>query len=395
MARINIENIGGVVDSRFRKARILKLYPKDDTADIELVDTGEKYLKVPIFYHCEPEAKQRENGALEGAAAAFEEDDIVYVKFKKEGEKLQQPVIIAGEELRSCTTWNIILFYRDEADTIKAALYSLKRDKLEKDLDVEALRERGFSGDWDYLFSALQEPVENVFSAVFHDLTLPEDEDPDFVSVLNVAYARRNELVIICGFLYHPRKKALKWYHLTDSLKVEGRSLFDFLVSFSEDLHEFYVYERRAFSITSVSFGVKERAVFFSFDKETGSLPYLYSKVRYYPPTRYASYFHEVGFGNDNVTLSSSLRFTKYQAALDRNGVLWRVGEADSFGSSIWSQDLKADWGECSELFSCSKEIKSEEAVVLHFDLRKVELKKYPVVKTSSEELSFFSESLK
>jgi DNA-directed RNA polymerase subunit K/omega len=183
MARINIENIGGAVDSRFRKARILKVHPEDDTADIELVDTDEKYLKVPIFYHCEPEAKQRNNGALEGAAAAFEEGDIVYVKFKKAGEKLQNPVIVAGEELKACAAYNIILFYYDHDEqgnkVVRAALIDVERDKFEIGHTAESIQELGYRGHWNALFDELapidREEVKREIwgfsNLVFHDLT--------------------------------------------------------------------------------------------------------------------------------------------------------------------------------------------------------------------------------
>ena len=91
------------IEHKFKWARIKKLDYTMDTCDIIILDkdkneTDEEYNNVPIFYHCEPEAKQRSNGALEGASAAFELGDNVLVRFE-EG----TPIVVARlDGLKPC-----------------------------------------------------------------------------------------------------------------------------------------------------------------------------------------------------------------------------------------------------------------------------------------------------
>lgn len=70
----------------FRRGKVSSIDRSEDTCSLEILDamgagTGETYEDVPIFYHCYPDAAVRPNGALESGSAAFEEDDIVIVKF--------------------------------------------------------------------------------------------------------------------------------------------------------------------------------------------------------------------------------------------------------------------------------------------------------------------------
>ena len=87
----------------FKWARITKIDYASDICDIVILDknkneTDEKYDNVPIFYHCEPNAKQNANGSLENASYAFELNDDVLVRFEN-----NQPIVVARlDGLKPC-----------------------------------------------------------------------------------------------------------------------------------------------------------------------------------------------------------------------------------------------------------------------------------------------------
>jgi len=78
----------------FKWAKILEIDYENDTCNIVIIDkdkveTSETYENVPIFYHCFPNVKKRNNGALEGASAAFARNDFVLVRFED-----NEPVVV-------------------------------------------------------------------------------------------------------------------------------------------------------------------------------------------------------------------------------------------------------------------------------------------------------------
>jgi hypothetical protein len=91
MPRKNFENIGTLQDYEYLKGVItdtpdtindtctvqIKVAGKDTNGSIVLRDV--EFPATPIFYHCSEDAVERENGALEGAAAGFAQDDEVIV----------------------------------------------------------------------------------------------------------------------------------------------------------------------------------------------------------------------------------------------------------------------------------------------------------------------------
>ena len=91
------------IEHRFKWARITKIDYNLDICDIVILDknkneTDEKYTNVPIFYHCEPNAKQNANGSLENASFAFELNDDVLVRFEN-----GQPIVVARlDGLKPC-----------------------------------------------------------------------------------------------------------------------------------------------------------------------------------------------------------------------------------------------------------------------------------------------------
>ncbi|MCD6124287.1 hypothetical protein J7J62_03845 [bacterium] len=84
-----------VIRHNFEWGKIQEINYEDDTCKIVIVDkdkmeTSEVYEDVPIFYHCYPDVKKRDNGALEGASSAFARDDFVLVRFEDD-----KPIVVA------------------------------------------------------------------------------------------------------------------------------------------------------------------------------------------------------------------------------------------------------------------------------------------------------------
>ena len=79
----DFNNIGDVLDFDIVKGTIVSV---DDAADTCVVSVAGRNLDALLFYHCEPDSVLRDNGAIEGAAAGFGEDDEVIVLVKKDRE---------------------------------------------------------------------------------------------------------------------------------------------------------------------------------------------------------------------------------------------------------------------------------------------------------------------
>jgi len=112
MARINVADLDKLAAQRYRWARVLEVHSDWDTADIELLDaqgqpTGEQWQDVPLFYHCTPDAQLRPNGALEGAAAAFEANCEVIVEL--DGFQEVKRVVARRDGLRTCAAGELVV----------------------------------------------------------------------------------------------------------------------------------------------------------------------------------------------------------------------------------------------------------------------------------------------
>jgi len=91
MPKYNHDNFGDVQDHIFAKGIITKIDTLNDVTDVTVA--GYKSgSDVPLFYHCEADSEERDNGAIEGAASAFSIDDEVIVMLEVDGD----PVRIVG-----------------------------------------------------------------------------------------------------------------------------------------------------------------------------------------------------------------------------------------------------------------------------------------------------------
>ena len=87
--KINFSSIGDLQDYRWSVATITSIDSETDTC---VLSTGDTAL---IFYHWGPDSPLRDNGAIEGGAAGFAEDDEVVILRKYDDSKIY---VIAHED---------------------------------------------------------------------------------------------------------------------------------------------------------------------------------------------------------------------------------------------------------------------------------------------------------
>jgi len=328
MARIKIENLGGAVDSRIKKAKITAIYRGDDTADIELLENQKKYEKVPIFYHCRPDAKKRENGALEEGSLAFEVGDIVYVKFRREGEKLQKPIIIAGEKLKACVCYNLMFLYKDENGEVKAAICDVEKEKLIAGLDVKGLMQMGFTGDWENLLTAFDEQWSEMVNVDFHAAYYSSSDNRYNISIFTInvdrkAFWRRRWWSLFYLFVYLPEKKELKLLEYDSSYYKQ----FELYAAPSFDLRKIFIYKRYCPDWMDRNDRIYEVYGYYLYDTESG---------KFQQGTRYQRYIWEQDYTFPFGKLTKN--YNCYTGFIDRQGFRY------SFNSCLGDAPYAKDW---------------------------------------------------
>lgn len=109
MPRKNFENIGALQRFEYLPGEIEQVDGESDTCTVFV--GGEDYADVPIFYHCNPDSEERENGAIRGAAGGFAPgDDVVVLRERKSDgdEPLKLFVIGHVGEARRCRSVIIV-----------------------------------------------------------------------------------------------------------------------------------------------------------------------------------------------------------------------------------------------------------------------------------------------
>ncbi len=97
MPQYNYGTVGDLQDYEFLRGTIKSIDTETDTCTVEVSGS---VIDALLFYHCEPESAQRENGAIEGAAAGFAEDDAVIVQVKYDMSEVR--VIAHLDGVRHC-----------------------------------------------------------------------------------------------------------------------------------------------------------------------------------------------------------------------------------------------------------------------------------------------------
>jgi hypothetical protein len=77
MPRKNFKNFGDLQQYEYVPGVIDSIDGEADTCSVMIGENS--YTDVPIYYHCKPDSPERDNGAIEGAAAGFAVDDPVVV----------------------------------------------------------------------------------------------------------------------------------------------------------------------------------------------------------------------------------------------------------------------------------------------------------------------------
>jgi hypothetical protein len=130
----------------FQFAKITDVNYDEDTAGAYLLDDNDNPLpgplfNLPIFYHCNPDAVLRDNGALEGAASAFETGDIVYIGYESP-ESLNLKIMGRVDGLKACYTRLFMVFVSGVTDAYDAdsqAVYTVYAWKIDKALALSPL----------------------------------------------------------------------------------------------------------------------------------------------------------------------------------------------------------------------------------------------------------------
>jgi len=86
MPKKNFKNIGALQGYEYVAGVIDSIDGGNDTCGLTIGE--DTFADVPIFYHCNPESEERDNGALEGAAGAFADGDDVIVLRQREKEQI-------------------------------------------------------------------------------------------------------------------------------------------------------------------------------------------------------------------------------------------------------------------------------------------------------------------
>lgn len=98
--KLNHENLGSVQKTAYLTATITTVDSEFDTACFGESGKCPAGTDIPIFYHCQyeegEEPAQRDNGALEGAAGAFNEDDEVIVQCEVLDSTTYKPLYVIG-----------------------------------------------------------------------------------------------------------------------------------------------------------------------------------------------------------------------------------------------------------------------------------------------------------
>lgn len=122
----NFKNVGDLQTFEYLKGKITGVNTNNDTCDITIGD--DSYSSVPIFFHCDPDAEEQDNGSLKGAAAAFRTDDDVVVLIERDADTPKIFVVARIGEKRYCLPGITIIISTQTG--AEAFAWDLKTDTL-------------------------------------------------------------------------------------------------------------------------------------------------------------------------------------------------------------------------------------------------------------------------
>jgi len=177
MSYYEIKDWSDIGSHVYSKGIITAVYSETDTANVT-VEGAKDGSDIPLFYHCSDEAEERDNGAIEGAAAAFSVDDEVIVYHEAES---GDPVRIIGfvDGIKPCSMGPYLLIFSKTWIThAYYTLWNVREGKV-----VEDLKWHDGDGDSATISFPLYAPftfvdmVDGVVSVVFAATLTPEEKE--------------------------------------------------------------------------------------------------------------------------------------------------------------------------------------------------------------------------
>lgn len=152
MPKKDHKDIGDILSYAYNKATVVEVFrespdvpsAKWDTATVRLDEScgGFSLANVPIFYHCGPEAAERTNGSLDGAAAAFVAGDSVIVMSQVSAQNIvgDKNFIVGHMNGARVCTKNLLFFRSSATDLVSIKAPLCKWESFEKKVGKSIVR---------------------------------------------------------------------------------------------------------------------------------------------------------------------------------------------------------------------------------------------------------------
>lgn len=131
----NFSNIGELQEYEFITGEIVSLDYENDTC--EIIIEGDTKTGVPIFYHCNPSAQERSNGAVQGGAFGFaKEDKVVVMRQQKptDGENAVK-IFVIGHKAGARPCKPLFIIFSSESGQ-EAIVWDILHDEIVIELDT-------------------------------------------------------------------------------------------------------------------------------------------------------------------------------------------------------------------------------------------------------------------
>ena len=125
----NFSNIGELQEYEFITGEIVSLDYENDTC--EIIIEGDTKTGVPIFYHCNPSAQERSNGAVQGGAFGFAKKDKVVVMRQQ---KPPNNMFVIGHKSGARPCKPLFVIFSSESGA-EAVVWDILNDVLVRDID--------------------------------------------------------------------------------------------------------------------------------------------------------------------------------------------------------------------------------------------------------------------
>jgi hypothetical protein len=164
---MNYPTVGDMQEYEFLRGIIVSIDAATDTCTVDVCSVG--VVTALLFYHCEPDSPLRDNGAIEGAAAGFAEEDEVIVQVKHD--KSEARVIAHIDGVRPCGWKFILTLGNGEHVDDSYVIYFNVQDSLSNYVQIE----------YSYIPNE-KEPPKGYWSITFKDKDAPKDPNGYWVS---------------------------------------------------------------------------------------------------------------------------------------------------------------------------------------------------------------------